>query len=81
MVTIKEKKLLFKEMKSVIAKYLQECDSSITPYVCEMQSTQKGYNEIEQFVLNLMVIENYTIGRAIMIKERQLDPTLLNDTF
>tara|TARA_R110000765_G_scaffold337094_1_gene427428 strand:- start:179 stop:442 length:264 start_codon:yes stop_codon:yes gene_type:complete len=79
MSSLEEKRRLFKDMKSVIAAYLKECDAKTTPFVCEMQSTKEGYDEIEQFVLNLMVVDNYTVGSAIMVKERQLNPTLIND--
>lgn len=81
MITIDEKREMFDSLKKLIAEYLKECDSDITPYVCEMQKTKAGYEEIEQFVLNLMFLEGYTVGAAIMVKERQLNPSLLNDTF
>ena len=79
MSSLEEKRRLFKEMKSVIAAYLKECDAKTTPFICEMQSTQRGYDDIEQFVLNLMVVDEHTVGSAIMVKERQLNPNLINE--
>lgn len=78
---IQEKRELFDRAKKTIAAYLKDCDADTTPYVCKMKDTKQGYEELEQFILNLMCIESYTVGQAIMIKERQLNPSLLNDVF
>ena len=76
---IQEKRELFDRAKQTISAYLKDCDSDTAPYVCKMKNTKEGYAELEQFILNLMCLEGYTVGQAIMIKERQLDPSLLND--
>jgi len=68
------------EVKSITKTYLEElCTENTTPYLCKLRDTKKGYKEIEQFVINMVFKKQYTIADALFLKERQLNPQMIND--
>ena len=49
------------------------------PFVCKMAESEKGKNTIVQYVKNLVVHGDYTIARALMEKERSINPNMIKD--
>jgi hypothetical protein len=75
-----ENSKVIQESKALIRTYLDEYCSTVTsPYVCGLVSTKKGYEQVEQFVLQRMARNGDTVAEAIMLKERILDPNRLVD--
>lgn len=67
------------ETKQMIRKFVDDfCNENVSFYVCKLSSTEKGYKQLEQFVLKRM-LKGDTIARAINLKERILDPNRLVD--
>jgi len=66
-------------LKNVILAQLKECEGRGMPFVCNMAKTTKGKNTIVQYVTNLVAQGDYTIIRALMEKERELNPNLMRD--
>ena len=60
------------ELKKLIQLELQECDSNKWQYVCEMQSTPKGYARIEEMIIRYVAKEGMPIGSAIALIEQEL---------
>lgn len=60
------------ELKKLIQLELQECDSNKWQYVCEMQSTSKGYARIEEMIIRYIAKEGMPIGSAIALIEQEL---------
>lgn len=60
------------ELKKLIQLELQECDSNKWQYVCEMQSTPKGYAGIEEMIIRYVAKEGMPIGSAIALIEQEL---------
>jgi hypothetical protein len=79
MATLEDKRRVISDLKKVIATYLKKCDESITPFVCGLQSTPKGYKKVEQLIINQCIINKYRVGEAIMELEHTLNPNLTND--
>ena len=67
------------DAKKNIRKFVDDfCNENVSFYVCKLSSTEKGYKQLEQFVLKRM-LKGDTIARAINLKERLLDPNRLVD--
>tara|TARA_Y100000004_G_scaffold190984_1_gene249014 strand:+ start:2890 stop:3120 length:231 start_codon:yes stop_codon:yes gene_type:complete len=67
------------ETKLMIRQFVDDfCNENVSFYVCQLASTEKGYEQLEQFVLQRMA-KGDTIARAINLKERILDPNRLVD--
>jgi hypothetical protein len=76
---IESKKYVINEAKRQIKAFIDEfCNENDSFYVCQMASTKKGYEQVEQFVLQRMALGD-TIAQAINLKERILDPNRLVD--
>jgi len=75
-----ENSKVIRESKKLIKEFLDKyCNQTNSPYVCELISSEKGYKELEQFVLQRIARNGDTITEAIMLKERILDPNRLDD--
>ena len=67
------------ETKQLIRDFVDDfCNENVSFYVCKLASTEKGYEQLEQFVLRRM-LKGDTIAEAISLKERILDPNRLVD--
>jgi hypothetical protein len=66
-------------LRMIILAQIKECDGKFMPYVCKMVETEKGKNTIVQYCTNLVAQGDYTIARALMEKERELNPNLMRD--
>lgn len=79
MTTLEDKRRVINDLKKLIAVYLKRCDESITPFVCNLQSTPKGYKKVEQYIINQCVMNKYRVGEAVIEMEKTLNPNLTND--
>lgn len=70
---------VLKRLRMIILSQIEECDNKFMPYVCKMAETEMGRNTIVQYCTNLVAQGNYTIARALMEKERELNPNLIKD--
>ena len=66
------KKNNLNELKELIREELKDCDDKKWPYVCEMQSTEKGYARIEEMIIRYAAKEAMPIGSAIALIEQEL---------
>lgn len=74
-----ENKEVLEEAKELIRSVIDKfCNDYQTKYVCELASTKKGYEQLEQFILRRM-IKGDTVLEAIDLQERVLDPNKLVD--
>ncbi len=60
------------ELKKLIREELKECNSILWPKVCEMQSTEKGLEKIEELIIRNIAEEGMGIGSAIALIEQEL---------
>jgi hypothetical protein len=67
------------ELKQMISNYLQMCDGESHPYVCKLIETPEGYEAIEEFCVRMFILHQTSIGDAINIKERTLNPNYIKD--
>jgi len=76
---IDNKKYIIDEAKRTIKAFIDEfCNENDSFYVCKLASTEKGYKEVEQFILQRMSLGD-TIDQAVNLKEQILDPNRLVD--
>lgn len=61
-----------KELRKLIKIELQDCDAKKWPFVCEMQSTEKGYARIEEMIIRYVAKEAMPIGSAIALIEQEM---------
>ncbi len=59
------------ELKELIKEELKDCDANKWPFVCEMQSTEKGYARIEEMIIRYVAKEAMPIGSAIALIEQE----------
>ncbi len=67
------------ELKIQIRKELDTCLASDTPTVCATKSDKKGYEQIEQRIIEYVTGNKMTIGDAIITLEREMNPNMLSD--
>tara|TARA_B110000259_G_scaffold170399_1_gene201076 strand:- start:8147 stop:8383 length:237 start_codon:yes stop_codon:yes gene_type:complete len=76
---VSEKTKVIQKAKRLIKEFIDKfCNENVSFYVCQLCSTDKGYKSVEQFILQRMA-KGDTIGTAINLKERILDPNRLVD--
>ena len=61
-----------KELRKLIKIELQDCNVELWPFVCEMQSTEKGYARVEETIIDLVAKEAMPIGSAIALIEQEM---------
>ena len=66
-------KLLVIELKKAIKEEIGECDPRVWGKLCQMRSTEKGYQTIEKSVIRLVCEEGMTIGSALAFIESELE--------
>ena len=69
MATAKEN---IEELQKLLKIELEDCNAEQWPFVCEMQSTEKGYARIEEMVIRLVAEEAMPIGSAIALMEQEM---------
>lgn len=69
---MKKEKNSLNELKELIKEELKDCDTTKWPFVCEMQSTEKGYARIEEMIIRYVAKEAMPIGSAIALIEQEL---------
>ncbi len=69
MKTVKEN---IQELRKLIKIELEDCNAELWPFVCEMQSTEKGYARIEETIIRLVAKEAMPIGSAIALIEQEM---------
>ncbi len=75
-----EKKLAFmSKLKALIHNYLDLCDSSTTPYLCEYVQQKENYDEVVEFCVTNFIVNQKSIGDSLSTKENILNPNYLND--
>lgn len=74
-----ERELLILELKQIISDYLMMCDGVQYPYVCNLIQTPEGREAVEEFCIRMFVQNNTTVGDALLIKERALNPNYIKD--
>ena len=63
----------------MIREFIDEfCNENDSFYVCQLSSTEKGYKQLEQFILRRLT-KGDTIAQAVNLKERILNPNRLVD--
>lgn len=76
---IDNKKYIINEAKRTIRAFIDEfCNENDSFYVCKLASTESGYKQVEQFILQRMALGD-TIDQAVNLKEQILDPNRLVD--
>ena len=66
-------KLIIIELKKAIQEEIGECDPRVWGKLCQMRSTQKGYQTIENSVIRLVSEEGMPIGSALAFLESELE--------
>ncbi|MBI3519514.1 MAG: hypothetical protein HY062_09190 [Bacteroidetes bacterium] len=64
------------ELRGLINEELKECSRFLWPRVCEMQSTDKGKNKLEEMIIRYVAEEGMNIGSAIALIEQELSHIL-----
>jgi hypothetical protein len=67
------------ELKKEINKVLNDCDSTLFPYVCGWRSTEGGRAGIIEFVVQEISLTGESIQSALNMLERAYNPNLSND--
>lgn len=75
-----EEENLLEQLKDMIKSELDECDPSITPYVCS-RNTPENYKNLEKSILDrvLKADGETSVSQAIDDIEREFNPNSLND--
>ena len=60
-----------KELKQLIKLELKDCDYAKWPFVCQLQSTPKGYARLEEMIIRYVLKEAMPIGAAIAFIEQE----------
>jgi hypothetical protein len=71
----KDKIVLLKEQIKI---QLSMCDTVATPLVCANISSFEGYAKVEEFIINQVLINGFTIGQSVLQFEMQFNPNLLD---
>lgn len=66
-------------LKKLIGENLEFCDSDSTPFLCDLKSSEKGYKEIEDFVVKCFFETELSVSEALVMKENELNPNYLTD--
>lgn len=66
-------------LKTLIKKYLELCDTSNTPYLCEHIKNSDGYDEVVEFCVSNFINNETPIGDSLVQKENMLNPNYLTD--
>jgi len=78
--TQNEERMAFKiKLEGMIKKYLEMCNESNTPYLCKHIQTQEGYDEVVEFCVKMFIVNQTSIGDALVQKENILNPNYLTD--
>ncbi len=67
-----ENKEVLEELRKLIKLELKDCDGESWPHVCKMQSSEKGYQRIEEMIIRHVAQEGMPIGSAIAHIEQEL---------
>ena len=68
------------EIREIITVYLAKiCSGGTSPKLCEDGRSKSGREQIDQFVFNLMVKENYTVSDALLMYEKTFNHNLIAD--
>lgn len=60
------------QLKLLIRAELKDCNHTIWPRVCEMQSTQTGLSRLEDMIVQYVAEEGMPVGSAIALIETEL---------
>ena len=60
------------ELKALIKEELATCNHKSFPKVCDLQSTENGYDRVENMIVVLVAKEAMPIGAAIAHIEQEL---------
>lgn len=63
---------LIKELKALIGEELKDCNHVLWPKVCQMQSTEKGRERLDNMIIGMIANEGMDIGSAIALVEQEL---------
>ena len=69
---MKKNQTSLEELKELISEELQECNSSLWPKVCELQTTVVGRNKLDEMIIRYIADEGMNIGSAIALIEQEL---------
>jgi len=72
-----ENKEKLAELKSLIKIELDMCDSSNTPWLCELKTAD--YNKAERLIINMIANEGHSVNSAIVEVERVYNLDYSND--
>ena len=74
-----DKEIIVTKVKSQVKNYLDYCNDSNTPYICDLKNKKGGVEKIENFILKCVFENNYEIGESLSLLERYLDPNFVTD--
>jgi len=60
------------DIKQFIQEELRECDGTLWPKVCELQTTELGQLKLAEMVIRYIADEGMSIGSAIALIEQEL---------
>jgi hypothetical protein len=60
------------DIKQFIQEELKECDGTLWPKVCELQTTELGQLKLAEMVIRYIADEGMSIGSAIALIEQEL---------
>ena len=60
------------DIKQFIKEELKECNASLWPKVCELQTTELGQLKLAEMVIRYIADEGMSIGSAIALIEQEL---------
>ena len=69
---MKSNKLLINELRRAIKEEIGECDPRVWGKLCQLRSTAKGYQTIEDSVIRLVCEEGMPVGSALAFIESEL---------
>ena len=70
---MEKNKTLIAELKKAIKEEIGECDVRVWGKLCQLRSTEKGYQTIENMVIRLVCEERMPIGSALALIESELE--------
>lgn len=74
-----QRQLFLLELKQMISNYLRMCDEVNYPYLCKLIQTPEGHEAVEEFCVRMFVQNKTTVGDALTIKEKSLNPNIIKD--
>lgn len=74
-----ERLMLKRRLEFMIHQYLEMCDEYNTPYLCRYIKDKEGYDEVVEFCVKMFILNQTSIGDALVQKENILNPNYLID--